>query len=1077
MDLFPIPLFPHGALSSSVITTVWVGVMVVAFFNLRFGWVLSGLVVPGYLVPLLLVKPWAALVIVFEGGVTYFIVWFLSEFLSRLGYWSNLFGRDRFFALVLVSIAVRVFFDGWALPGFGQWLTSAYGLAFDYRSQLHSFGLIIITLVANQFWKTGFYRGLLPLIVTVGVSFLIIRFGLMEFTNFTVSNLSYMYEDLAASILASPKAYIILLITAFVASRMNLLYGWDYSGILIPSLLALQWYQPEKILATFAESFVILIIAHFLLKTKWMRNAHMEGARKLVLFFNIGFVYKLLLAFILMGFFPPMKITDTYAFGYLLATLMALKMHDKDIAAGLTRATLQTSLSSVAVASVVGFALTFVPLSNMLEMSARDVVAQGRVQPLGEDIDSLIRQDKLRLYEVKERGEAVQPLSIELDAFEYALRKIKSNLKENPQQPDLSQALTALDRLGYEVLRVQDKYLYLRERGPVRGWGSYVVTLGGGSGFVVEVPAPMDEVGVLSAATQLFLLFDARALAIAGTAAKQNPDGSSNVLLNRQSFFHVFHKVFARHGAMQVRGGQDVLTLPSQTSGPAAFTHLTPGLWVSKSIPENLDLRLLKSLLGELNVHWSPPNETNRQRESSREGFVELALNQQSVRSLRARAFRLRRAPKEELGESGIDGYLREWLLSGKHQVAARGSNSYRAPRRDELLYFDEEVLTPLLALMRSGHINGTWTPQALRELLALDAAAQVVGYRVLQYRHRLSAQDFLILSEDTQAPRSRYWGTYVLRVGLSKGFLVEVPRPLYEVSSFEYAVSLYERLNAVLLAIGGTHPDANPDGSADLVRPENVQSLFSLVNQVVLREAGDEPQLVVHSRALGYREAQEALNVDALVAFYDGRSEQEHLSDLAKQLLKSLDNEGLSYRFVDGSVQTAGYEVGVIAQSLYLPEVANKEFCALWVSALAREGYRQQTENRQEAARFSALGIVSVDADLYEALRKYLGKPSTTQLDSAFSQALQDYLQHEDIVTLRRLQTDWPALEIRRIVDRNSHQSFMLVLDRRQRLVAIANLHPLHMDRITTVQDIDRRVIEQFVQSRATRLDWQEVR
>ena len=50
--MFPIELFPPGALSASVITTVWVGVFVVAFFNLRFGWVLSGLVVPGYLAPL-----------------------------------------------------------------------------------------------------------------------------------------------------------------------------------------------------------------------------------------------------------------------------------------------------------------------------------------------------------------------------------------------------------------------------------------------------------------------------------------------------------------------------------------------------------------------------------------------------------------------------------------------------------------------------------------------------------------------------------------------------------------------------------------------------------------------------------------------------------------------------------------------------------------------------------------------------------------------------------------------------------------------------------------------------------------
>jgi len=190
MDLPVLPLFPHGALDSAVITTVWVGVAVVAFFNLRFGWVLSGLVVPGYLVPLLLLKPWSAAVVFIEGIVTYLVVWGFSERLSRLGYWSSLFGRDRFFALVLVSVAVRLLFDGWLLPGIGAWVNAELGLLFDYRNSLHSFGLIIIALIANQFWKTGLVRGLVPMVVTVGVTFLIVRYGLMTVTNFTVSTLA-----------------------------------------------------------------------------------------------------------------------------------------------------------------------------------------------------------------------------------------------------------------------------------------------------------------------------------------------------------------------------------------------------------------------------------------------------------------------------------------------------------------------------------------------------------------------------------------------------------------------------------------------------------------------------------------------------------------------------------------------------------------------------------------------------------------------------------------------------------------------------------------------------------------------
>ena len=116
LDFWPIPIFPEGALASSVITCVWVGIAVTAFFNLRFGWTLSGVVVPGYLVPLLISKPWAAAAIYIEALVAYMLVRLISERLSRAGLWSSFFGRDRFFALILASVAARMTFDLWLLP-------------------------------------------------------------------------------------------------------------------------------------------------------------------------------------------------------------------------------------------------------------------------------------------------------------------------------------------------------------------------------------------------------------------------------------------------------------------------------------------------------------------------------------------------------------------------------------------------------------------------------------------------------------------------------------------------------------------------------------------------------------------------------------------------------------------------------------------------------------------------------------------------------------------------------------------------------------------------------------------------
>jgi len=123
MNWFPLEIFPYGSLSASVITTVWIGVCVVAIFNLRFGWVLSGLVVPGYLVPLLIIRPVTAGVIILESIITYALVYWFSERMSaKTGWWCSMFGRDRFFLLVVASIGVRILFDSAILPWLGAFL-------------------------------------------------------------------------------------------------------------------------------------------------------------------------------------------------------------------------------------------------------------------------------------------------------------------------------------------------------------------------------------------------------------------------------------------------------------------------------------------------------------------------------------------------------------------------------------------------------------------------------------------------------------------------------------------------------------------------------------------------------------------------------------------------------------------------------------------------------------------------------------------------------------------------------------------------------------------------------------------
>lgn len=1076
MNDFILPIFPQGALSSSVITTVWIGVAVVAFFNLRLGWVLSGLVVPGYLVPLLIVKPWAVAVILLESAVTYFLAWFFSEYLTRFGFWASLFGRDRFFAIVLFSVVVRLLFDGWLLPEFGQWLNQELNLVFDYRNNLHSFGLVIIALMANLYWKTGFYRGLVPLFVTVGVTFFIVRFGLMEFTNFTISNLNYMYEDIAASILASPKAYLILLIVAFIASRMNLLYGWDFSGILIPSLLALQWYQPHKLLTSLVEAFVILLVAHWLMQTRLYRNANIEGARKLLLFFNIGFAYKIGLGYLLLYFYPELKTTDSYAFGYLLSTLIAVKIHDKDIAARFTRATLQTSFVGVVIASLLGFSLTLLPLQGFWS-SASAVQGETASEVISDDtLVNVLRDDKVLLYQAQETGQMPSALTPELERFAAAIEAL-DQFATDRDVTQRSRAVALLGEIGYQVLELEGRYLYLREMTDVRGWGLFVLDLQANSDMVVQVPYPLDERGTFESGAALFSLSGARGLAISGTSKEINPDGSADVLLNRHTLFQVFHRALSQRNTLQVRRyDRDLLRLTTGLrSGQQAFGSTEPesSLWVKKNLPPGLDLVMLKDLVDSVVVKWNSLPESNRQRESSYGGFAELVLNQEAVRKLRARSIAATARPIQQVSEQRIDGFLSEWLLGEKGGIAHKGSDSYVVPRLDELLYFDEEIVTPLLAAAETGYQSGGWTDQGLADLLVVQGAALAFNYRISRYRHKLTGQDYLILFEAADTEPRRYWGTYVFRVGPANGFLVQVPRPLFEVNSFEYGVSLFERLKARALMVAGADPRANLDGSADLVRTENLRSLFSSISQAVLREYGETPLLVIHSRARGYRPDLPQTPADALLSVVGDVDSAVGSPQLLNKLTNILKQDGLSYEMVDGRRATAGYEVDNIPQSLYLQAARNKLFTAIWLSPQARMSYRQQDAGRQEGLRFNSLGVGTTEHDLSLFVAGNHPGGGDTVVPVELIEALSRYQRTADVVTLARIRGQWPEYRWDRLIDRDSRQTFLVLRDAKQGLQLIANLNPRRRHTITRVSRLDPepKSINRFVETRSAML------
>lgn len=1067
-DLFPLYLFPgDGLAGATVITTVWVGVAVVAFLNLRFGWSLAGLVVPGYLIPLLMIRPASVVVIVGEGMITYLLVRSASALGGRYLGLADFFGRDRFYALVLASVIVRVAFDAFWLPALGAWINESFGLRFDYANNLHSFGLIIVALIANNFWKPGIARGTLWLVVTLGATFVLVRYGLMELTNFSVSNLNYLYEGIASSILASPKAYIVLLTTAFIASRMNLYYGWEFNGILIPSLLALQWYQPTKLLVTFVEVGVILASAHVLLKLPLFANINLSGARKLFFFFTIGFVYKLLLGHGLLLFFPQIKVTDYYAFGYLIATLLAMKIHDKAMGVRVIRATLQTSLAAVVLASGLGFLLSFVP--TQLHSEAGESVPAVAPPTAEAGLEEYLLKQRMLDYEAREFHSQPLPNSSQLDAFQNALESL-DRYRATADSQRLREAQRELHYLDYEVVLSEGRYLVIRERGRPRGWGTYVMDSRIGSDLVIEVPATAREHGIIEAGLRLFRHQQALALAV-GTARLGSREGdSADVTRNPDTLFHRFHHTLGARDALQVRliTRQDARRLQGmrdpEPDGAALDGAGQSLLLVKQELPEGLQLKELEQLLGNLKLRWDAVDIANVQRESSHTGFAELYLHPDALRPLLARSF-VHGTTAAEIEE--VRGSLHDYLLGKAATIRALDNLPFTAPSLGQLLFLDAEVLTPLVALVQRNAGQDTWPEASLRELRYLDYLAQGVGYRLLRYLDKDSDdqrgdRQYLIL--DGAESAARQWGTYVIRAKAVSAQIVQVPRPVYEDNTLEVGVALFERLGAQALLIAGSAPFADPQGRADVINPANKLSVFNVVHQALVRAVGDIPLTISQVRGLG---AQAATQAPSLVAFDGGMRPHGEVAGSRKDLLHALASLGLAPEEVSGAPESAGYEVGFNAQARYLAATRDKEFATVWVTARARRAFAQQSDDRQQQAQFQALGIVTRSQPLIEHVGNH--GVSRLPLPARLTASLAHYVETRDIVALRELQRV-PGFSLARLVEPTGGQAFLLISTAAvpTAVVAIANLNPLTGEVVDAQETAVPEVLERFVGSRA---------
>jgi hypothetical protein len=1016
------------ALDSSVITTIWVGAFVVIFFNLRFGWMLTALIVPGYLTPLLIHKPGAVGVIVVEGIITYAIVWCYSEWLSKGRVWSMLFGMDRFFFMMLCAIFVRVMFDGWLLPLFGEWLNRTYHFNFDYGNNLHSFGLTMVALVGNSFMKPGIRKGMFTLTVNVFLTWFITYFILMKFTNFNMAGFSYLYEDVAQNVLASPKTYIIMLTAAFLACRSNLKYGWDFGGNVIPAFLALQWYDPLRIVATLGEVTVVLFVCKWLLDRPMFRTITMEKGRKVLLFFNVSFAFKMLLGFMVPLLFPGAKINDFFGFGYVLCALMAIQIHTEEIYIRFTNTTLQTSLKAVVVATGIGFTLSqFHPSSSWMKLASltpqREELQVASPPEMGSlSLSDCITGHKLSLYFIRHRKTDRIPLPSEIESFRQGVRSLL-NYVETKDGKELDQAKSLFKDIQYEVSLADDTYWVLREAsGSHRGWGFFVINAKAANKMLVEVPVPSEEFGVLDGAFGLFKSFGARSFSVAGNLRRLGGIRNTDPLASTQTLLFVFHRELGRASTLQVRG----LSAENNSGSRLQQKQESPNrLSIKRELPDGLDLVKLEGIVGPVVSRWGTLSQPNVMATLNYSGFAELELSE----AVLWKAF-----SRQDGGAAGVadnhlvavEKSLAQYLEDVKPAVALPGTSAYRVPSLQELMFMDEEVLTPLIHLVTQSLQLDPRSVEGESEILPIQRKSFALGYRLISLNDPLSGANYLVLEEDPKTVSLRHWGTYIFRVGPAGAFVIQAPRPVQEPGTLEFGKWAFEQMQGRLFQIAGALPLTNSDGSSDANQNGLYGNLFCLASQVVLRETGETPYLVIQPRAFSPRPDQPLLpRTDMLLSVAGDAWTMASLSDQEKAFQNLMERGGFTVDYYRGQPEAAGFAVSSLPTARYLKECRNKSFLAVWMSPFVRSGQRVFSDINILLHQINALRIPTREVDLYKDLGSF--RKNAHPVSGAYKNQFQLYLERKDIVLLRKIQSDWPKIHLGCWLDRLSGRPFLV--------------------------------------------------
>jgi len=895
-------LFPASGLDNSLFTAVLLGLLLLFLLTESFGWAFTGLVVPGYLASVLVIQPVAGGVILAEAVATYLVARAISDWGSRVLPYNRFFGRERFFLILLVSVGVRLVFEALLLPVVGRALVDDGWVAPTLVTHLYSIGLIVVPLTANMMWRTGAWRGLPQVVIPTGLLWLALRFVLIPYTNLSISDFELTYENVALGFLASPKTYIILLTGAYLATRNSLDWGWDSHGIVVMALVSLAWLSPMKVLTTVVEVLILVAVLRVVLALPVISAANLGGYRRIVVVFGIGFGLKFVACHLMAATYPGLRATDYFGFGYLLPSLLALKVLQRGSASVVLLPTLQTSLIALGLGTAIGLGLALLDPADVqgeARAALRSVTTTDEVRGgiIGE-----VHVAAGRLLEGLPPGardrEAGRVLASDYQRLVHDLVQAPGQDEAALRERASALGLMLVDRVDpvnhqrYRVLREPPG-----ELDAMRGWGVVAVRLGADDPRVVEVPHPVDEPGSLIAGAVLFRELGATALVVSGVDPGAHASPARRMDAGGGAAGSSLPLVAARR-ALADRPSVEVRVLAGSETGV---------VWSPAGDPLPLP-----ALLGEVERREGSGPGSDSYGHLPESGRSRLQLSEPQLRALQGVAYPPRDGLRvvEPGGLSSLTGS--PWFAA---HTAAVG---YRDPRESERVFFERELFTPLL--LRAGEV------EASEDLLAfLDRTAALMGFAVR--RVELGDGEAVLMLVEA-LPATRGWGTLLVRPEAGTERFVAVPKPEGERYSLDLGLHLLRDLDAASLIVAGAEPTAVLDRSSNVVGEGNLETLFTQAHRVAFRVEGEPLGLQVR----GYRSWRPLQSPVILATGVLGADLQYQPSGLAA-VGTSLERIGVPVRSYDGTQELIALRGYGIPQVHLARNLDGRPYAVVWAS------------------------------------------------------------------------------------------------------------------------------------------------